>query len=166
MPRIVLHFSALLLAAAISAGASTTAFSQSDPKASGSRLKKPLPQSNETGSVTGDGRYQLSADEQALDCRKLTGRMQVRLMQIRDNRPVETTQTARNMRGVAQSMFGGTTYGMDPAAERRRDLALLQAYNNRLAEKKCPTYNLEKELRAKQGDDLPRPVIPAKKRHG
>ena len=45
---------------------------------------KPGAKTTQYGSVDATGVYQLSADEQAFDCRKLLGVMQIRIMQIRD----------------------------------------------------------------------------------
>jgi len=160
----VAALTAATLTAALSVGGcAVTTLSSGGAEPPASKLKRPLPSTNETGAMADDGRYQLSAEEQALNCRKLTGRMQVRLMQVRDAAP-EVSGGARAMQGAANSVFGGTTRGLDGTAERRRDLALLDAYNRRLAEKGCPTYDLAKELRGGAGNALPRPVVPEKKR--
>lgn len=153
----------LLLTIAVVAGGCAVALPGGTPQPTASKLKRPLPQTNETGTLGADGRYRLSADEEALNCHKLTGRMQVRLMQVRAP-AASTTEGARTLHGTATAVFGGTTRGLDPEAERRRDLALLKAYNRRLAEKGCPTFDLARELRAQPGGEMPRPVTPAKSR--
>ena len=101
----------------------------------------------------------LSAEDQALDCGKLTGRMQVRLLQLRGYRDRnKASGIARTMQQVATPVFGGTSAGTDPDGRYAADVATLRAYNARLAELKCPTYDLEKELAAKPSDPTPQPV--------
>jgi hypothetical protein len=103
--------------------------------------------------------YVLSAQELALSCRKLTGRMQVRILQIRDYeqraRPSPASGLAQQ---AATSLYGGSRRGIDPDAEYRRDHAMLEAYNRRLAEKKCKTFDLAAELRPKSVRETPTPT--------
>ncbi len=108
---------------------------------------------------TFDGRtYKLSAEEQALDCKKLTGRMQVRILQIRDadQRPTGNVVTQGTQMIVAP-IFGGTTHGSDPAGTLARDRAMLEAYNARLKEKSCQTFDLDRELAIRDVRHTPRP---------
>jgi hypothetical protein len=107
----------------------------------------------------------LSEDELKLDCAKLTGRMQVRLLQLRGyNERSKSSAIGRTMQQVAKPVFGGTSAGADPDARYADDVARLRAYNARLAELKCATYDLDKELAAKPSDPTPAPVpLPRKK---
>jgi hypothetical protein len=92
--------------------------------------------------------YQLSEQEKKYDCKKLTGAMQVRILQIRDyDSRNKTTLAARGMQGVATPIWGGTTEGLDPDGQHRRDLAMLEAYNGLLAAKNCKTFDLAAELK-------------------
>lgn len=91
--------------------------------------------------------YQLTKDEQELSCKKLTGRMAVRIVQIRDFQTrSQTSQLARSLQTATKPMWGGSGEGSDPDGRYARDVAILHAYNQRLAEKKCPDFDLEKEL--------------------
>jgi hypothetical protein len=93
------------------------------------------------------GGYALSAEEQALDCRKLTGRMAVRIVQIRDFQTrTQATSLSRSLQVAAKPVYGGSGEGSDPYARYTRDRAQLEAYNQRLAEKNCPNFDLEAEL--------------------
>jgi hypothetical protein len=112
----------------------------------------------------GPNGYILTEEELKLDCKKLTGRMQVRILQIRDYDPnANTTGVARTMQQGAISVFGGSTHGMSPDATNARDRAVLEAYNRQLAAKKCPTFNLDEELKPKPVKETPRPVDNSKK---
>jgi hypothetical protein len=99
-----------------------------------------------TGSVPAAG-YQLSADELKYDCKKLTGTMQIRILQVKGyDSNKQASLAARGMQAFATPIWGGTKEGLDPEAQHRKDLAMLEAYNARLAEKHCKTFNLATEL--------------------
>lgn len=113
----------------------------------------------DTSGTYSGGVYTLSADEKALDCRKLTGRMQIRILQIRDRSGgYGTTSASRGMQTAAGAVFGGTAYGTDIDTQRARDMAMLEAYNAELKAKSCPTFNLAEELKPKPIDGTPRPA--------
>ncbi len=102
--------------------------------------------------------YQLSAQELGYSCKKLTGVMQVRILQARNYDPgSEPSAAARGMQSVATPIFGGTTVGIDPAGQHRRDLAMLEAYNSQLAAKHCKTFDLAAELQKTATDVTPAP---------
>lgn len=102
--------------------------------------------------------YQLTAAERKYDCKKLTGVMQVRILQVRaQNQREDSSAAARGMQGVVRPIFGGTTAGENPDADLSRDLAMLEAYNTQLAAKKCKTFDLAAELKKTDPKDLPRP---------
>ncbi len=105
------------------------------------------------------GGYTLSAEELALDCRKITGRMQVRILQIRDyaERP-GTTGLSHATQIATTSVLGGTKEGTDPDSRYAHDRAVLEAYNNQLAAKGCPTFNLVAELKPRGIMETPSPV--------
>jgi hypothetical protein len=105
------------------------------------------------------GEYQLSEQELKYDCKKLTGTMQIRIMQIRDYDPKkQTSAVARNAQALATPIWGGTTVGIDPDGQYRKDRAMLEAYNRRLVDKKCKSYDLPAALQS-TGHDVPRPTI-------
>ncbi|WP_333795397.1 hypothetical protein [Hyphomicrobium sp.] len=102
------------------------------------------------------GGYQLTAEELDLDCRKLTGRMAVRIVQIRDFQSrVLTTSLSRGLQSAARPAFGGSGEGSDPEGRYARDRAMLEAYNQRLADQNCANFDLDAEL-APGATDPPR----------
>lgn len=108
--------------------------------------------------------YKLSPDELAMDCRKLTGRMQIRILQIRDaDQRGRTSSLAQSTHSAVVPVLGGTTHGADPAADLARDRAELEAFNRQLAAKGCNVFDLDEELRPRSFRDTPTP-IPAPKR--
>ena len=91
--------------------------------------------------------YQLSAKELKMNCKQLTGTMKVRIVQM-NAAMSDGTVVARGMQAGAVKIWGGPTYGTDPAGEDARDRALLEAYNQQLAAKKCKTLDLQAEMQA------------------
>jgi hypothetical protein len=95
---------------------------------------------------TADG-YQLTASELDLNCKQLTGRTAVRIVQLRDYASrAKTTALSRSIQGASSTMLGGTMAGVDPDGRYVKDRAMLAAYNKRLVEKNCPSFDLETEL--------------------
>ncbi len=85
--------------------------------------------------------------------------MQVRILQIRDyEERNKGSVAARGAQQVIAPIFGGTSYGADPEADYRRDRAIVEAYNRRLAEKNCKVFDLVKELQPKPAGESPTPV--------
>jgi hypothetical protein len=103
--------------------------------------------------------YQLSEDEKKYDCKKLTGKIQVRLMQVRgyDTR-LKASSLARTTQSVTTPIFGGTKEGLDPDGQYRKDRAMLEAFNRELAYKKCKTFDIEAELKRTEGTPEPIPT--------
>lgn len=93
------------------------------------------------------GGYQMTADDLSLDCKKLTGRMAIRIVQIRDfqNRN-QASGLARGIQTAWKPANGGRGEGADPDGRYAKDRAKLEAYNQRLAEKNCPNFDLTAEL--------------------
>ena len=93
------------------------------------------------------GAYQMKSEEMALDCRQLTGRMAVRIVQIRDFQTrTQTTSLSRGIQTAAKPMHGGSGEGSDPDGRYARDRAQLEAYNQRLAQMNCANFDLDAEL--------------------
>jgi hypothetical protein len=89
--------------------------------------------------------YQLSREELSLDCRKLTGRMQVRILQVRDSSVRGgTTAMAQTTQSLVTPLMGGTTRRRS-GGRRRRDRAYLEAMN-KLAAQNAPRSTSEAEL--------------------
>jgi hypothetical protein len=102
--------------------------------------------------------YQLSPQELGYSCKKLTGVMQVRLLQVRAYDPAKNPSlAARGTQSATTSILGGTTFGLDPEGQHRRDLAMLDAYNRQLAAKNCKTLDLAAELKKSGSDVTPTP---------
>jgi hypothetical protein len=142
-------FGLMLMASAFACGCASTSGDHPPSLVSESPLAGDAPPSA----------YQLSEREQKYDCKKLTGVMQVRLLQVRDyEQSSKPTLAARGMQTVATPIWGGTTTGMDPDGQHRKDLAMLQAYNAQLAAKNCKTFDLDAELKGRGLLDMPRPV--------
>lgn len=112
-----------------------------------------------TSQPAGGAVYVLNEEEKALSCKKLIGRMQVRILQIRDfeaqNRPSAVSHTLQSAAVLAGSK---ATHGLDTSADHGRDRAQLAAYNQRLGELNCKTFNLDDELRPKAVTATPTPV--------
>jgi len=123
------------------------------------------------GSFDSSGRYVLSEGERKLDCRKINGRILVRVMQLRAelsdaNRPSSASQALQQATSPALKLMygGGSNYGTDRTSQLRRDRAMLEAYNIQLAAKNCPTYDLDAELKKGPSDPAPSPVRPSVKK--
>ena len=153
----MVQFRAQICAAIASAVVCGCAGAPADTKPN---LVNDIPPAAETGVVTGalpTTGYQLTEDEQKYDCRKLTGLMQIRILQVRGyDSNKKTSIAARGMQALTTPIFGGTKEGVDPDAQYRRDVAMLEAYNRQLASKQCKTFDLAAELAATT-DSTPTP---------
>ena len=110
-----------------------------------------------TGALQGSG-YQLSEEELKFDCKKLTGTMQIRILQMRGYDTNKKTSTvARSLQSLTTPIFGGTKEGVDPDGQYVKDRAMLEAYNRQLGVKQCKTFDLDAELAIKSTDVTPTP---------
>jgi hypothetical protein len=106
--------------------------------------------------------YTLSAEEQGLDCKSLTGRMHVRILQMRGHaNKGHPTGLSQGIKSATKTVWGQASEG--PDAQFVQDRARLEAYNGLLATKKCATFDLEKELHARPSAPAPSPVAPVTK---
>jgi len=119
-------------------------------------------QTGSIGQMTADGGYELSAAEKALNCRRITGRMQVRILQIRDRLDDQSGYAALVVRQLVSPFGAPAASQADRASITARDVAILKAYNAELAAKKCPTFDLETELAPQPITHTPRPQPAAK----
>jgi hypothetical protein len=100
--------------------------------------------------------YTLSADELQLDCKKLAGRMQIRILEIRDyNERQQASLLSRALQSGASTVAGGSMSGTDPNGQYAKDRAMLEAYNAQLAAKNCKSYDLNAELKPKDFHETP-----------
>ena len=114
------------------------------------KFAKPL----ESGEVGPDGRYHMSESEKAMDCKRLTGSMQITLARLKNT--YGRQQPSALSSTVAQSIapvFGGSSLGSDRDAVYARERAKLEAYNDELAARNCKTLDIEAEL-ARPADTL------------
>lgn len=105
----------------------------------------------------------LTDEEAALGCKKINGRMQLLILQIRDYPDRESgSMLSRGIQSLTVPLIGGTRTGLDPDGRYQRDVRRLEAFNARLAQLKCPTFDLEYELSVRDVRHTPKPR-PAKK---
>ncbi|MGE5512542.1 MAG: hypothetical protein ACM31O_14950 [Bacteroidota bacterium] len=100
------------------------------------------------GGMAEDGHYVLNNQEEKLDCKKLNGAIQIAILQLRgsDQTP-RPSQSAVAAGAVIAPVMGGARYGTDPDGGIARSRARVRALNARLAEKGCPTFDLDAELK-------------------
>jgi len=104
--------------------------------------------------------YVLSAEEKEYDCKKLTGRMQVRILEVRDYAARDkSTKASHGLQSVVTGILGGSKRGTDPDGDYARDVAKLQAYNQQLAAKGCKSFDLAKVLQPRPVTETPVPTV-------
>lgn len=114
-------------------------------------------------SVVQGGDGLLTAEERALGCKKITGRMQVRILQIRDHSTrSKSSSISRGLQSAVEPIFGGNGQGKDPDGKFAADRAKLEAMNGLLREKNCASFDLKAELQPKDVTATPTPTIPPK----
>lgn len=104
--------------------------------------------------------YERTAEEHDYDCKRLTGRLQIRILELRSRlSDVQTSALSRSLNTAGSGAFGGTHFGLDPKSDRVHDIAQIKAFNDELMAKKCRSFDLAKAL---TGTDLPpSPTVPA-----
>jgi hypothetical protein len=103
--------------------------------------------------------YILSADELELNCKQLTGRMQIRILEIRDhNERMHASGFSNFMQSVTTALGDDAGEAKDKAYA--RDMAMLEAYNRQLAAKGCKSYDLAEELKPKDVMVTPTANVP------
>ncbi len=102
----------------------------------------------------------VSEDEPELDCKKLTGRMQIRILEMRTFATTsQTSGLSPSMHAAGKTMFGGASAGIDPKGEHARDYATLQSYNRQLISQDCRSFDIQKTLAGQ--DAPPQPTVDA-----
>ena len=111
-----------------------------------SDLKKKLGKALSSGEVK-DGRYELSQDELAMDCKRMTGSMKININRLRD---AATRQGGSGLAEAAHKTMPLITQGSTASADRQtsmaRERAKLDAYNRQLAARNCKTLDIDAEL--------------------
>lgn len=96
------------------------------------------------------------------NCKKITGRMKLRILELRSRRAEDrTTAASRVMQQAMTPVFGGTSRGARPEAEIAADRAALEADNARLVAKGCASFDLAAALAADPKGPSPAPTVPA-----
>lgn len=103
--------------------------------------------------------YALSGEELDYDCKKLTGKMQLRILQIRDEQQRDRSTLLARAMNAALGGFVGSTAGADPEGRYVKEVAQLRAYNAQLAAKGCKTYDLNAELVPKDFRETPAATV-------
>jgi hypothetical protein len=108
-----------------------------------SKMATPL----ESGDIRSDGNYEMSETEKAMDCKRLTGSMQIVLSRLKDSYGrMEPSAAASVTQKMAAPVFGGSSLAADRPAVYARERAKLDAYNRELEAKGCKALDIEAEL--------------------
>jgi hypothetical protein len=109
-------------------------------------LKKKLGKALTSGEVK-DGRYEMSPDELAMDCKRMTGSMKITISRLRDSagRPGGSS-LAESAHKTVPLIMQGSTAGADRQASLSRERAKLDAYNRQLAARNCKTLDIDAEM--------------------
>jgi hypothetical protein len=100
-----------------------------------------------SGDIGPDGRYAMSDQEKAMDCKRTTGSMLITINRLKHrNAEIGTSEIAKSANKVLAPFIGGSSRGLDREVEYTRDRARLIAYNEHLAAKGCATVDIEAEL--------------------
>ncbi len=94
------------------------------------------------------------------DCRRLTGRMQVRILQIRDRRNEKPSLVSRAIAWAMQP-FHGPSVASAEAGNTVADVRDLQTYNRALKARGCASFDLATELANTDPRSAPVPTVPA-----
>ena len=106
-----------------------------------------VPASDATASTTTEGNYTLSSDERDFDCKRLTGKVQIRILELRTFASrSRTSMLSRTLQSATTPIFGGTTSGINPTSDEARTLAQAEAYNRELDQKGCRSFDLVKAI--------------------
>jgi hypothetical protein len=109
--------------------------------------KNKMAASLEGGEMRTDGLYEMSAAEKAMDCKRLTGSMQIVIARLRDPYVrMEPSAAAAGSQKTVTPVFGGSALSADRDAVYARERAKLDAYNAELGAKNCKTLDIEAEL--------------------
>lgn len=108
--------------------------------------------------------WQPRLDEQKMNCKQLSGRVQVLLLQLRSNSgQKQASGLSLGLHSAFASTVGTTATGSDPAGDNATDMGRLKDYNQRLVAMNCKSYDLDYELRQTDPSEMPAArVLPPK----
>jgi len=119
----------------------------SPPPFEGSPERSKFAKALESGDVGPEGRYEMSAAEKAMDCKRLTGSIQITLSRLKDPfMRQEPSAASSAAQALTSPLYGSSGKGTDRRAAYARERAKLDAYNAELAAKGCKTVDIEAEL--------------------
>ncbi len=152
---------AVLVSALLLEGCAAAVPGYMPPTAQSVKYKASLPRG---GGFDASGRYTLTEQEQALNCKQLTGSASVKILQMRQamGRPAPSAAAAFAQQSV-RPLLGGSSYGANLAQDLRRDRARLEAFNAALGAKGCATFDLDAELKP---GNTERPKLVGKSKKG
>lgn len=141
----LLRFCALAAALALTAcAAATPGFVP--PSSKTSHMGK-FGKVGESGKMDEDGNYALSNAEKAMNCRRITGSMQITIARLKDSYGrADPSALASAMQKTVVPVLGGSTVGADRKAELARERAKLDAYNEKLVAQGCKPLDIDAEL--------------------
>jgi hypothetical protein len=119
---------------------------KADKKADSAKNK--MGKALKSGGLNDQGTYVMAGDELTMDCKKLTGVMQVTIGSLRGarTRSDSSSSTGQSAHNNIAPLFGGSSALANRQATLARDRAKLDAYNKALASKNCKTVDIDAEL--------------------
>ena len=111
-------------------------------------MKKKLGKALSRGDVKEDGLYEMSKDELAMDCMRMTVSMKITINRLRDaaTRQGGGSNLAEQAHKSVPIIMQGSTAAADYRATQARERAKLDAYNRNLAARNCKTLDIDAEL--------------------
>ncbi|MGD9671237.1 MAG: hypothetical protein AB7U75_19685 [Hyphomicrobiaceae bacterium] len=108
----------------------------------------------------------LTQQEARLDCKRLAGQIQIRILEYRGGGAKgQSSGAAQGLQSAMVPIFGGSQHGADAAGDKSRDIAKLDAMNQILISRNCPHYDLATEMKMDQTARTPR-LIRVKQQSG
>jgi hypothetical protein len=147
------------IAVVVALVSATTITQANDLKKSGQKVSPTIvPNFNQPDLSARNATYTLTPEDLKLDCKKLSGHIQIRVRQIRairDEKP--TSALSRGAQQAVAPFIAGSTHGIDPGGDNARNEAMVRAFNGQLAAKGCQTFDLAADL-AQGATHTPRPL--------
>jgi len=89
----------------------------------------------------------LSEADVALNCKRMAGKIKIRLLELRSGGPSRSgSAAAQGIQSALTPIFGGTKRGADTQADASSDIARLRAMTEISKSRKCPYYDVDAEL--------------------
>ncbi len=102
-----------------------------------------------------------SAEDAEADCKRLAGKVQLRLLEVRSGMsPEESSIVSRSIQ-TAGTLVGGSARGLGANPSLEREVADLEAANKQLAERNCRSFDIAKALTGEE--TVPAATIPPRK---